>query len=409
MTALRQAETLLRQGSLEAAIAEYVRVLDERPGEWSLANTLGDLYVRAGQADKAIAQYVRVADMLHADGFVAKAGAVYKKILKLEPDHDHALLQIADIAERQGLLADARICLSTVAEARRRRGDSQGEADARIRLANLDRADEVLTARPVSERAVEVPNDAAPIAAAEEDTAGSSREQEWDLVTPPCAPAQGEHDACAVDVSRDDPDVMPSDAVAELGCLMPTVPTTATIDSQAVEVDLTIELGDIGGLAAGTDALDGLDLGLKPRSADLEAVFRHFREEAAVESTSDDADALYARALSLVAEGRIEESMQQLQSAARSPRRRFEAASGLARLHRELGNSGQAIEWFERALEAPASSSDATHSVLYELADLLEAAGEGERALAIWLELQAHAGEYRDAGDHIDRLHRVRT
>ena len=56
---LRNAEKLLRQGKLDAAIAEYVRVVEEQPRDWNAANTLGDLYVRAGQIDKAVEQFSR--------------------------------------------------------------------------------------------------------------------------------------------------------------------------------------------------------------------------------------------------------------------------------------------------------------------------------------------------------------
>ena len=50
---LRNAEKLLRQGKLALAIAEYVRVLNDDPTDFTTANTLGDLYLRAGKVDKA--------------------------------------------------------------------------------------------------------------------------------------------------------------------------------------------------------------------------------------------------------------------------------------------------------------------------------------------------------------------
>ena len=50
---LRNAEKLLRQGKLDPAIAEYLRIVEDQPGDWNTANTLGDLYVRAGQTDRA--------------------------------------------------------------------------------------------------------------------------------------------------------------------------------------------------------------------------------------------------------------------------------------------------------------------------------------------------------------------
>ena len=44
---LKKAEKLLRQGRLDGAIAEYLRVVEDQPRDWNTANTLGDLYVRA--------------------------------------------------------------------------------------------------------------------------------------------------------------------------------------------------------------------------------------------------------------------------------------------------------------------------------------------------------------------------
>jgi len=138
---LRNAEKLLRQGKLDAAIAEYLRVVDDQPRDWNTANVLGDLYVKAGQTDKAVEQFIRIADSLNDEGFLPKAGALYKKILKLKPDHEHALIQAAEIASSQGLLADARNYLNVVGERRRSRGDKRGAAQMAIRLGSLDPAD----------------------------------------------------------------------------------------------------------------------------------------------------------------------------------------------------------------------------------------------------------------------------
>lgn len=138
---LRQAEKLLRQGKLDAAITEYLRVVDDQPRDWNTANILGDLYVRTGQIDKAVDQFARIAGSLSEEGFVSKAGALYKKILKLKPDHEDSLLQAGEIAAGQGLLADARAFFNAVAERRRGRGDADGAGRMAIRLGALDRAD----------------------------------------------------------------------------------------------------------------------------------------------------------------------------------------------------------------------------------------------------------------------------
>jgi tetratricopeptide (TPR) repeat protein len=138
---LRNAEKLIRQGKLPDAIKEYVRLVEDQPGDWNLANSLGDLYARAGQIDKAIAQYGQIADSLNDEGAGAKAAAVYKKILKLKPDHEHTLVQVSEILGGQGRYADARFHLNTLIELRKAKGDVRGALQARVRLGSLDPED----------------------------------------------------------------------------------------------------------------------------------------------------------------------------------------------------------------------------------------------------------------------------
>ena len=93
-----------------------------------------------------------------------------------------------------------------------------------------------------------------------------------------------------------------------------------------------------------------------------------------------------------------------LQAASKAPRLRFAAASILGRVFRERRMMPQAVEWLERAAEAPAPTPDEGYQLLYELAEALEATGETARALAICIELQAEAGDYRDVAARVDRL-----
>lgn len=139
--ALKTAERLLRQGKLDGAIEQYVRLVEEQPRDWNSINTLGDLYVRAGNSERAVTQYARVADHLFEEGFLPKAAALYKKVLKVRSDHEHTLLRLSDIAARQGLLADAKQYLRQLAQQRKSRGDHKGVADCILRMAAVDEND----------------------------------------------------------------------------------------------------------------------------------------------------------------------------------------------------------------------------------------------------------------------------
>ena len=117
--ALKSAEKALRLGKIDAAIADYVKVVEAQPRDWNSANALGDLYVRAKQLDKGVAQYTRIAEHLSNEGFYPKAAALYKKILKFKPNDESALL-------KSGEIAASRPCLAAISPDFRSAGSSFG-------------------------------------------------------------------------------------------------------------------------------------------------------------------------------------------------------------------------------------------------------------------------------------------
>jgi tetratricopeptide (TPR) repeat protein len=150
---LKNAEKFLRVGRLDAAITEYVRVVEDQPRDWNSANTLGDLYMRAGRPGQAVPLYSRVANHLLAEGFYPKAAALFRKILKITPDDDDTQLRLAEISARQGLLADAKLYYSTIEKRRRLQGNATGADEIVVRLGTLDPED--LDARLTAARASE--------------------------------------------------------------------------------------------------------------------------------------------------------------------------------------------------------------------------------------------------------------
>ena len=127
--ALKAADKALKTGKVEAAIAEYVKIVGAQPRDWNSANTLGDLYVRTKAVDKGVEQYTRIADHLDEEGFYPKALALFKKILKLKPDHEYSMLKSGDLAAKMGILADAKQFYMQVAERRNKKGDRKGAAE----------------------------------------------------------------------------------------------------------------------------------------------------------------------------------------------------------------------------------------------------------------------------------------
>jgi tetratricopeptide (TPR) repeat protein len=580
--ALLAAEKALRVGRIDAAISEYQRIVEVQPRDWTAGNTLGDLYLRANRVDEAVAQFTRIAEHLGREGFFPKAAALYKKVLKARPRDEHALLQLGDLAARQGLLADAKDAYATVVQLRRSRGETRAAAEVEVRLGRLDpddidarlqaahaaaelgdvggaiqeyrdialllhrRGDTTGALRVLSDVTRLDPGDvhargwlARGYAAAGEmqrareyvspQTAGESahlwltlaeiefRDERLDEgrvavrtairldpglgdaavalsarladqsvdVAYSCTSAIVEHlvshaefEAAAaaleqfsarvphhlvalmrlVEVSvegRLDRTLYGAQSMlaaaylhagrgleARLVCedlLMRNRADTATIERfrQALTM-LGVEDPDAvvaEAVSAEPLAPEPLDLGsavcehtqvdaaadsasrpvhdgpspsfeppalVEPRS--LDQVFRDLREEIDSSPSEEAAAEQHTLALTYHDLGMIDEAMDALKQAARSPRQRFEAAAMLARLHVERGEFSAAVEGFERAAEAPPTDPEAGHAVLYDLAETLQRAGEPERALAVFVELEAECRGFRDVSARIERL-----
>ncbi|MEO5823315.1 MAG: tetratricopeptide repeat protein [Vicinamibacteraceae bacterium] len=136
--ALRKAEKLLRQGRLDGAIAEYEHVVDAYPDDIATASALGDLYGRAGKASQAVAQFMRLGEHFLKEGVHTKAAASYRKVLKLDTQHEGALLQLVEACAQQGQLTDAKTHLQSAIDKRKVRGDQDGADALVVRLAELD-------------------------------------------------------------------------------------------------------------------------------------------------------------------------------------------------------------------------------------------------------------------------------
>jgi tetratricopeptide (TPR) repeat protein len=144
-----------------------------------------------------------------------------------------------------------------------------------------------------------------------------------------------------------------------------------------------------------------------PPEERLEEAFKDFRSEVSRQTGVDKSAQHMTLARTYIEMGMPDDAIASLKTASRSPSFRFDAASTLGRIYRDKGDDAQAVEWLERAAEAPAPTVDDGRALLYDLGSLVEQSGDTARALAIFLELQSEAGDYRDVAERVERLTRV--
>jgi tetratricopeptide (TPR) repeat protein len=135
---LREAEKYVFQGKLQHAIAEYSKIIQEDPNDLLTMNTIGDLCLRLGLTEAANRTFSEVAENYCKNNFLLKAIAVYKKILKSEPESLEINTTMASLYVRQGLSVDARNQYLRVAEMLERGGRGQEALEAYEKAAELD-------------------------------------------------------------------------------------------------------------------------------------------------------------------------------------------------------------------------------------------------------------------------------
>jgi tetratricopeptide (TPR) repeat protein len=497
--ALKKAEKFLRQGKLDSAIEEYVRLIEDQPRDWNAINALGDLYVRAGDTDRAVAQFVRVADHLFDEGFLPKASALYKKVLKVQPRHEHTFSRLADIATRQGLLADAAMYLRQLLTQVRSRGDEAAAADVMARLRALDDEGPQPGTRPAFVPAAVAPppppepppDDAqqlfeqarAQLYAGEEvegravltrmltleplrhgealllalDLAAAGRtetafgcidvitdaallEGDWQRAiatlqrfvdaTPHLAASIKLVELC-VDAGLDDhlrtAQAQLTDAYLAQGSaaeariiaedLLEQDPSSAmhaerlrralgllgVADAESVIAEIRTRQQGLSITEAPAPPTPATPRPIEATEIDLGAALSSI-ETTTASVAQGDPSVILQRAMDHMQAGRVEQALTDLQTAAAQPRTRARAAAELGRLYKERGELPAAVQWFELAADGPSPSQDEAYAVLYDLADSLARLGDASRALAILIDLDAEAGNYRDVRIRIEQL-----
>jgi tetratricopeptide (TPR) repeat protein len=404
---LKTAEKLLKQGKMAAAIEEYVRVLEENPEDWNLANSVGDVFAKAGQADRAAEQFNRAADHLYGEGFFPRASAVYKKVLKVRSNDDHALWQLADIAGRNGLSLDARSHYHRLIQDRRAAGNERGAVDCVIRLGQL--ADSNVDAKRVAaaalvERGERTPAARLMLAIADLHTKDGRLPEALEALRE--AAQLDPHDQEIREKLEAAAPVEEPAAIEELAPVEEPAPiveepapmTEAVAPPVAAVTHEPESAPEPEPLQAPPEPIESLGDALP-----LESFFEELRGKVARDQETRAREQL-DRGLEYLADSRLDDAIASFEEAARTPGMRFEASSHLARICLSRDQLQAAVEWLERALEAPAPAPEARVALMYDLADTLARQGEGARAMALFMEVESESTGYRDVRERIAQL-----
>jgi len=104
---LKLAQKHLSKGNLDKAIVTFQDLVAIDPRDQRLLLRLAELQARAGRKKEAIQSYEKTAEGYIKHDFIPKAIAVYKTILRLDPELLAAYEKLAELYKSQGLEAEA--------------------------------------------------------------------------------------------------------------------------------------------------------------------------------------------------------------------------------------------------------------------------------------------------------------
>jgi tetratricopeptide (TPR) repeat protein len=123
---ISSAEKSLQKGKVDAALKDYLKVLEEAPGDINVLNKVGDLNVRLGRNEDSIPYFLRIAEHYGHDGFYVRAIAMYKKINKLDPARLDIYEKLAELYVKQQLWMEAKSNYQVLADYLLKQDNLQG-------------------------------------------------------------------------------------------------------------------------------------------------------------------------------------------------------------------------------------------------------------------------------------------
>jgi tetratricopeptide (TPR) repeat protein len=134
------AQRLTAKGEIDKAIEAWKSLIAETPNDGNTYNTIGDLYLKKNAQPKAIAAFLKAGETFQAAGFALKTIAVYKKIIKLDPARMDVVLKLADVNAERGIVGNAVEDYLKVARHELKEGRVKAAIDVYRKIAALDPA-----------------------------------------------------------------------------------------------------------------------------------------------------------------------------------------------------------------------------------------------------------------------------
>lgn len=135
---LAAAQKQLARNNIDKAIKELSRIVREDPKDLRVRQKVAELLARQGKVPEAMREFQIVAEAYERGGFYPKAAAIYKQMLRFEPDQMQWHLALGEIYQQLALLSDAMDHFNRVATHFDEHGNTRERLDIYNKLLRLN-------------------------------------------------------------------------------------------------------------------------------------------------------------------------------------------------------------------------------------------------------------------------------
>jgi pilus assembly protein FimV len=135
---LAAAQKQLARGNIDKALKELARIVRDDPKDLRVRQKVAELLARQGKVAEAMREFAVVAEAYERGGFYPKAAAIYKQMLRFEPDQMRWHLALGEIYQQLALLSDAMDHFNIVAQHFEQNGSSRERIEIYEKLLKLN-------------------------------------------------------------------------------------------------------------------------------------------------------------------------------------------------------------------------------------------------------------------------------
>lgn len=446
---IKRIQDLIQKRKQDKSRKDYETLIEQNPKDTRSRLKLGDLLAKDGKIADAVEQYSISAQIFAQAGFHLKSIALYKQILKIQPDSAPALRRAAQISYQYGLHADAYPYFEHLAEILRTKLREEKIAKVFQEVSHLPFRDTKQKIRvfeaifPEPDAPMTDPFDR--LCRTAREMAGEDRLMEDTLKLTRWMSGYFTHTTEALELHVDllhqagqgvelrkaleilEALYRSGDQLKEKHGFLEKYRAAVGYDASAGGLDATPDMAEDGSpdqvkIKMETNIYDLLkqkSMEDRPSSGDggedmpegsqldrLEFgdLFQTFKEGIQGQVARDDYETHYNLAIAYQEMGLFEDAIRELEIAAGDPTHRYDAYCLMGSCSREMEKLEEALDFYEKALSLEGLEAEQRLGVKYEQAITLRAAGQTQEALNLFQEIQGEEGDFRETEQQIQEL-----